>query len=303
MGVRVGPQTVVEGFLRAQHALVVREVESSAVDDRRRPPVEQVRVAATERYITRLDPVVAGVRPHDDREGQADRRGADDPLPSAGPGDDREQDPRDDEDDADRPHRRGQPEQRAADREEGEGQRALPEQQHDRAEDQCLEQHLRHDVLLDLELVRVEQDGDDSEHSNPTPDAEADEQGVDRDAHGQPDDVLDRGDDREVAHGEHRPQQENDVAERLRGLRGVEVVQVPEVPVGVDVQQRGSVGDLRHDPQRNPDAQHGQEHPMSSRSEPQTSCVPPRRTSARANRVFGSRAAARAAVYECSGRQ
>ena len=138
---------------------------------------------------------------------------------------------------------------------------------------QRLEQGLGHDVLLDLELVRVEQDRHGGEHCNPSPDAEPDEQGVDRDTHAQSEDVLNPDDNREVAHREDRAEQESDVSDGLRDLFRVEVVQIAEVPVRVDVQQGGPVGDLGHDPQRERDAQNRQEDPVPARSNAETSSL------------------------------
>jgi len=266
VGIFVGAQAVPKRLGRTQHPLVVREVETAAVHEGRSAAVDEVRITAAQPDVPRLDPVVPAVCRDDEHECESDRGGADEPLPPACAGDEREHNRRNDEDRADRADGRGQAEQCSARRESGEGRRPRPEQQHDRGENEYLEQRFRHDVLLDLELVRVEQDRHRGEHGNPSPDAEPDEQGVDRDAHAQPEEVLQPDDDREIAHREHRAEQERDVPDGLRGLRRVEV-QISEVLVRVDVEQGGPVGDLGHDPQREAEPENGKEDPMCPRTD------------------------------------
>src|SRR5262249_2622761 len=150
----------------------------------------------------------ADVGGEDEHERHADDRRPAQPLPSAAAGDEREHDGGDDECDPDGPDRRRQAEQPAADREDGKRERALPQEQHDRSEDERLEQGLRHDVLLDLQLVGVEQDGYRRQNGYPTPLPESQGEDVDRDTHRQPDDVLHGGDDGEVRDREDRAQQQ-----------------------------------------------------------------------------------------------
>ena len=110
VGIFVGAQAVPERLLRTQHPLVARQVEAAAVDERRRAAVDQVRVASAEPDVSRLDPVIPGVRCDDEHERESDRRDADQPLPPARTGDQREYHGRNDEDDPDRAHGRGQTE-------------------------------------------------------------------------------------------------------------------------------------------------------------------------------------------------
>ena len=79
--------------------------------------------------------------------------------------------------------------------------------------------------------------------------------------------MLNPGDDREVAHREDGAEQESDVPDGLRVLCRVEVVQISEVPVGVDIEQGGPVRDLSHDTQREADSQNRQEDPVSPRAD------------------------------------
>ena len=79
--------------------------------------------------------------------------------------------------------------------------------------------------------------------------------------------MLNPGDDREVAHREDRAEQESDVRDGLRVLCRVEVVQISEVPVGVDIEQGGPVRDLGDDTQREADSQNHQKDPVSPRAD------------------------------------
>jgi len=261
MGVLVDAPPLVKRLFRAQHPLVVGQVEPAAVDDRRSPAVEQERVAAVEPDTTRLDAVVRRVHPDGDCERQGERRRPDDPGPSSGSGDQRERDRRQYQHPTHDADGHGQTEQHTGDRECGKGEGASPEQQHDRREQECFEQRLGHDVLLDLQLVRIEQDRYGGEHGDPPTRAEPDEHGIDRDAHGQAENVLHGGDASEGADREHRAQEKHDVADRL-GLPRAEVVQVREVPERIDEQQRRPVRDLRHGAKQRPDAENNEEDPV-----------------------------------------
>jgi len=266
VGVVVDAPPRAERLARAERPLVTRQVESAAVDDRRRPAVEQEGVAAVEPDAGRLHPVVTRVHPHGDGERQRQRCRPEQPGLSTRTGDQRERDAGNHEHPAHDADGHGQTEERSGDRQRRVAG-ALPEQQHDRGEHQRLEKRLGHDVVFDLQLVRVQQDGRGGEHGDPPTATEPHEHGIDRDAHRQAEKVLHGGDRGEGADREHRPQEEHDVTDRL-GLPRAEVVQVLEILERIDEQQRRPVRDLRHDSKQRARAEDNEEDPVSSRADP-----------------------------------
>ena len=124
---------------------------------------------------------------------------------------------------------------------------AAPEQGRDARHNQGLEGDVRHDRLLGLQLITVQQDGGRGHGGRPAPYAAPDEHGVQRAGHRQAEKVLKRGDSRQSARMLQRPQR-SPVAERVLSQKAA------QVPVRVDVEQRGPVSELGQDPERQPES-------------------------------------------------
>ena len=132
-----------------------------------------------------------------------------------------------------------------------------PQQQHQAGRDHGLEQHVRHDGLLELELIRVEQHRRRGERRGPSRHAAPDQQRVHGDRHGQAEGVLDRRDQGESAHRIEQPQQ--DLVTLGRGA-----ARTDQVLGRVNVEQRRAVGDLGEHPQRQPGRQDQDERPVGA---------------------------------------
>jgi len=112
-----------------------------------------------------------------------------------------------------------------------------PEQDREPRHDQCLEPGARHDGLLGLHLVGVEQDRRDGGRGEPPRDTAPQQQQVDDHGHGQAKQMLNRRDRVEVGEEKDRPQRAL-VADR------VHTASVIQIPGGIDVEQRRTVGEL-----------------------------------------------------------
>ena len=132
-----------------------------------------------------------------------------------------------------------------------------PQQQHQAGRDHGLEQHVRHDGLLELELIRVEQHRRRGERRGPSRHAAPDQQRVHGDRHGQAEGVLDRRDQGESAHRIEQPQQ--DLVTLGRGA-----ARTDQVLGRVNVEQRRAVGDLGEHPQYQPGRQDQDERPVGA---------------------------------------
>ena len=119
--------------------------------------------------------------------------------------------------------------------------------------------------------------------------AAADQQHVDDHGHGQSEQVLDGGDRIEIGHEQDRPQRSL-VADRVHSLG------VVQVPGGVDIEQRGPVGDLGQHPERQAGGQQDDGQPVPPR-EPGPCGVPPGRAA-----ILGPACRDRSAVM-CPGRR
>src|SRR5262245_47341622 len=138
---------------------------------------------------------------------------------------------------------------------------AAGEQQRDAGDDRGLEPDVRHDVLLDLDLVRVEQQRGDGDRGEPAWHCPAEQDQVDRRRDRQAKQVLDGGHRAQVADRENRPERRF-VADRVGSRIGV--IQVLD---RVDIQQGRLIGDLGRHPQRKACSHQGDQQPVA-RSDP-----------------------------------
>jgi hypothetical protein len=92
---------------------------------------------------------------------------------------------------------------------------AAPQQQRQSRHDERLEQHIRHDRLLGLQLIAIQQHGRGRQRGRPAPHAAADQERVEQHSHPQAQDVLGRRDRGQSARALHRPQQDQ-VTKRIQ---------------------------------------------------------------------------------------
>jgi hypothetical protein len=132
----------------------------------------------------------------------------------------------------------------------------LPQQQHDAGHQQRLEQYVRHDRLLGVQLVGVEQHRRHGQRRQPPVHAAPHHQRVQRARHQHAQDVLGQRRVGQAAAGQQdRAQDQQRVAERVeRAPDRVGEVGAEDVLLRVDEQQGGFVGDLgdasQHQPAR-----------------------------------------------------
>ena len=107
----------------------------------------------------------------------------------------------------------------------------LPEQDDQARHDQGLERRVGHDRLLDLELVGIQQDGGGGQGGQPARHAAAAQDEIERDGHGQAEQVLDGH------HHGQRADPEEDLEGQLVPGRIVSRVRPEQVLDGVDEQQ------------------------------------------------------------------
>ncbi len=259
-------------FRRADQLLLRRQVQLRTVGDDGRAPVEGTAVGTAD--AQRAGPVQVVQRVAEQAEGEpADQRaGGDQPAPPAGARpptrcQQHERRSRNDQRHADDAHhyRRGQhdPGQRG----ELRARRAPPGQHVDRGQQQHLEQQIGHDVVLDLHLIGVQHNRCAGQRRDPGPDAETPQQCVDPEAEGEAEQVLHRRHEGQAADREQRPQEQL-VADRVDAA-GEERTDVVEVAEGVDVEQRGPVGQLHDDPQCQSDEQKQRQQPVPAEDAPE----------------------------------
>ena len=137
-----------------------------------------------------------------------------------------------------------------------------PQQDGQAGHDQRLEPDVRHEHLLDLDLVGVEQQRRRGQRGQPARAAAAQQQQVDDHGHGQAKQMLDGGDGVEVGDREDRPQRPL-VADRVHAGRVV-----VQVPGRVDVEQHRPVGDLGEHPEHQPRGQQRGGQPVPPQQRP-----------------------------------
>ena len=136
------------------------------------------------------------------------------------------------------------------------GHRRPPEQQAQAGHDHRLEPDVRHDRLLDLDLVGVQQHRRHRHGGQPAAGPAAHQQHVQGHRDGQAQQVLGQRDEAHAAEDQDGPEHQR-VPERVSpGRRPVQVLQ------RVHVDQGGLVGDLRRDPQRQPGGQQHRQQPV-----------------------------------------
>ena len=229
---------------RAQDQLVRGRLDDGTVGERHRPrpQVDAVAVAEGVPAIVAVEPQhVTGERDRPHGHGRAER-------PPAHPAHRQVQQEQDQHRQPDRPEggRRGQHES-GGDRGPQRAVTPPPQGEGDRHHDQEAERGAGQDLVLELDLVRVEQDRQRRQRRPPARQAVAPEQGVDHHPHRQAHQVLDGGDHREAV---ERLEQEQDEA-------------VPGQPGGAGgvVQGGGQIrGGVAPEPDRGREAEHG-DHP------------------------------------------
>jgi len=92
---------------------------------------------------------------------------------------------------------------------------AAPQQQRETRHDERLEQHIRHDRLLGLQLIAIQQHGRGSKRGRPAPHAAAKQDRIERPGHSQAQEVLSRRDRSQSASVLQRPQQ-SQVTKRIQ---------------------------------------------------------------------------------------
>ena len=92
---------------------------------------------------------------------------------------------------------------------------AAPQQQRETRHDERLEQHIRHDRLLGLQLVAIQQHGRGGKRGRPAPHAAAEQDRIERQSYSQAQEVLGRGDRSQSTSTLQRPQQ-NQVTKRIQ---------------------------------------------------------------------------------------
>ena len=220
-----------------RHVLAAREV--------RHPPVQEVAVVRGEgERPLRRAAVPGGVADERERERRQKRE-----RPHRPAAHDRKHERGRDQRQAHRPRQAGGGEQHARRDADGDGGPAAPQEHAQGGGDQQREERLREDVLLDVQLVRVEQDGRSRDAGPDRADAEPAHEGVHQHAGGEAQQVLHRRDGGQVVDHEHGPQKRR-VSERPDRLR-LEPGGVLEVGERVAVEEeRRPVRDLHDDAQR-----------------------------------------------------
>ncbi|MGO9780191.1 MAG: hypothetical protein ACLPQY_10565 [Streptosporangiaceae bacterium] len=242
---------------RAQRALIRGQLEGRAVGGHRGPPVQHVAAARGQREPVTGDRRDRHIAQHRDGEAGDGHGQIAKPTPPAPRDQDREDNRRDDEQLTDLPDVSGEPQHQRSRRQPPEARPGAPQQDGEAGEDEGLEGDVGHDGLLHLELVGVQQDGGRREGGGPAGRATADEQSVDGDAHGQAEQVLEAGHHGQVAQPQDGLEQDV-VADRVGPAAAGQVL------VGVDVEERGPVGDLGDHAQPEPRGQHYEQRPMTA---------------------------------------
>ena len=227
--------------------------EGRAVGRGREPPVLRPGPAAAQVEVPGHRQGPAHVGQHGQQEGAGRQRGADRPPPPPRHGDKSKNHERNEQDSAYLPDRRGAPQDQRPRRDLPPPgcTRPLcslplgPEQHRQPGPDQGLEEHVRHDRLLELQLIGVEQDRGGGQRGGPARYPVADQQQVDGDGQGQPEQMLGRGHQRDAAERVQRPQQD------LIAL-GLRTPGAQHILRRVDVQQGRPVSQLGQHPQPQP---------------------------------------------------
>ena len=239
---------------RAQRPLVARQLQRLAVGGERHPPVDRAGRIRGQRELPDLHVVAQAHQQYGQGERSADQGGVAQRAPPPGSHDGHVDHRGHDEDLAGLPHRRRAAEQHPGPQHHPQQRPGPPQQHHQAGHHQRLEQNVRHDGLFHLQLVAVQQHRSGSQRCQPPRRALAEQQRVQRHRHPQSQQMLDGGHRARVRHREEGPQHEL-VAGRIVARVGAE-----QVLDRVDVEQRGTVGDLREDPQHQPGGQqHGQQ--------------------------------------------
>ncbi len=164
----------------------------------------------------------------------------------------------DDQQLADLVHRGREAEDQARHRGQPDGHHRPPEQQAQASHDHRLEPDVRHDRLLDLDLISVHQHRRHGHGGQPPAGPAAQQHGVQRHRQRQAKQVLDQRDEAQATEDHDGPERHR-VPERVSPRRrAVQVLQ------RVHIDQRGPVGDLCRDPQRQPGGQQHHQQPVPS---------------------------------------
>jgi hypothetical protein len=198
---------------RAQTSLVCGQPEGGTVGRRRRAAVEDIRIALGEAELTRHRELNHHVHQHRDHRADGEQRALGQPLPP-GQQDQQEGQHRDDQDFTNLPHVNGHAQGQASQAHLPGRRDAAPQQQRESGQDERLEQHIRHDRLLGLQLIAVQQHGRGSQRGRPAPHATAEQDPVEHHRHAQAQQVLDRRDHGQSPGALQRPQQRQ-VAKRI----------------------------------------------------------------------------------------
>src|SRR5262249_24162459 len=204
----------------------------------------------------RVGVVPVAARQDGQRKGQAQQPGVLELLPPAGRHDQQVARGGQDEDLADLAGGGGGAQGQARHTDQAARWGSPPEQGGQAGDDQRLEHDVGHDGLLDLQLVRVQQDRGGGQGRQPARRAAAEQHQVEGDRHAQAQQVLDRGDRVQVAERYDRLERQL-VAGWVTAWVGAE-----QVFGRVDVNQRRAVGDLYQDPQHQAGGQQHGEQPM-----------------------------------------
>jgi hypothetical protein len=242
----------------AQDLLDRRRRELRAVGERRHPAVQEVPLAVLDRERAALRLVPGRVQEQRRRERHHGDR--DPPPPDALR--DQEDQRGNDQEQSDRASQAGGGEQRPG---AGCGHHPWPpppHQQRDRRDDQDLEQRLRHEERLEVDLVAVEQHRCGGHRRQPRADAQVDQDRVDRDAERNAEQVLDRHDQAERVAVRPRPQEEP--VQQRPVVAGVEQPGGGQVAVRIPPEQDPRpVGDRGQPPEL-----HREQHHRGDRNRP-----------------------------------
>ena len=244
---------------RADRPFVGGHLQRRAVRALRQPPVDGAPRRGGERELVGDHVLTEGERGDGDGERGAEDHRLEQLAPPARHHDQHVDHGGDDQDLADLGDGCAGAEGQAARRDPPGSRLGPPQQQRQTRDDQGLEPDVRHDGLLDLHLVGVEQDRCGREGGQPARCAAAQQEQVQDHGHGQADEVLDHRDRIEVAPGQQHLE-DHVVAERIVAGPGAE--QVLET---VDVQQGGLVRGQREAAQDQPGQQQHRDQPVPPR--------------------------------------
>ena len=162
-----------------------------------RPPrpraVEGIRIPLGKSEMTRRRELNHQVHQHRDRGADREQAALGQPLPPCR-ADQQEGQHRDDQDRTDLPDVNGHAQGQASQTHLPGSRAAAPQQQRDPRHDERLEQHIRHDRLLGLKLIAIQQHRRGSKRGRPAPQATAEQDRIERQSHSQAQDVLGRRD-------------------------------------------------------------------------------------------------------------